>query len=300
MGSSRNRLPPSNAEPRPRKTRRRLFFLLLLFVAAVAAAPTIIANSPLRNLLASAVSAEGWRMESKQASLSWIGGQTLTGVSIVDAAGNPLLTAETISLGRSLLSLAANQNELGKLTIVRPVVDLVTRAEGSNLEDFLSALGSSETTEKGPSLSLEIIDGMVRGFDEPSGQQWLLSQTNLAVELGHTASGFAMNGSTNLSAGPNGLPGRIQVQFRQIAENQNQLDLLAESLPLAPLEPFLSRIVPGSHLSGTARRFAGRKPPKARFRCRPAGSSTRCSSTRRPTSCQAIDCSAKSFRCRGS
>ncbi|NOY30544.1 MAG: hypothetical protein GXP28_10330 [Planctomycetes bacterium] len=243
----------------PRK--RWLIFLLLLFVAAVVAAPTIIANTPLRNLLAKVVLVDDWRFVCKQASLSWTGRQTLTGVSIVDVAGNPLLTAETISLERSLLSLAANQNDLGKLTIVRPIVRLETRAEGSNLEDFLAALDPSETSEEGRAssstselvaIAIEITDGLVQGFDEPSQQQWRLSQTNFAIELGRAARGFTMNGSMNLSSEPNGIPGRIQIQFHQIAENQNQLDLLAEHLPLTPLEPFLSRIVPGSRLAGTA------------------------------------------------
>jgi len=252
MESSRKTRRQPEVVRRPRKLKRRLIFLLLLFVATAAAAPMIVANTPLLNLLVKAVPVADWRIQCKQASLSWTGRQTLTDVSIVDAAGNPLLTGETLLLERSLLSLAANQNELGKLTIIRPVVSLVTRADGSNLEDFLTALGSDETTEEGPSVSIEIIDGVVRGFDEPSRQQWLLSQANFAIELGRDAGGFAVNGSMNLSSGKNGSPGQIKVQFHQIAENQNQLDLLVESLPLTPLEPFLSRILPGSRLAGTA------------------------------------------------
>jgi len=97
----------------------------------------------------------------------------MSGVSIVDSAGKPLFTAESLLLERSLLALAANQNELGKLTVVRPVVSVVTRADGSNLEDFLEALASglkaeddqaATTPEEGLSVSVEIVDGVVRGM----------------------------------------------------------------------------------------------------------------------------------------
>ena len=269
MGSPRKRRRPSEAAVadgatarRPRRAKRRLIVLLLLLVAAVAAAPTIVAKTPLRNLLALAVSAGDWRIESEQTSLSWTGRQTMSGVSIVDSAGKPLVSVERLTFERSLLALAANQNDLGKLTVVRPVVRVVTRAEGSNLEDFLEALASgwktandeaASTSEEGISVSVEIVDGVVRGFDEPTQQQWLLDQINLAAEFGSvTAGGFAVDGSMNLRSGENGLPGQIKIQYQQIAENQNQLDLLAEDLPLGPLEPFLSRILPGSRLSGTA------------------------------------------------
>jgi len=247
---------------RPRKTKRRLIVLMLLMAGTVAAMPTIVANTPLRNLLSSTLPVAGWRIESEQVSLSWTGQQTLRGVSLVDLEGKPLLAVETLTLERSLLALATNQNDLGKLTLVRPIVSIVTRAEGSNLEDFLAAWDSGSTTKEQqaasstnakPNITVEIIEGVVHGFDEPTKRQWLLDQAALVVELGsQTTGGFALNGNMNLSSGPQGSAGRIKVQFQQIAENQNQLDLLAENLPLTPLEPLLSRLLPGSRLAGTA------------------------------------------------
>ncbi len=247
---------------RPRRAKRRLIVLLLLLATAIAAAPTIVASTPLRNmLLGKSVPVEGWHIRSERATFAWTGEQTLTGVSIVDSSGQELFSAEAITIDRWLLSLAANQNDLGKLKIVRPLLSVVTRTEGSNLEDFLAAREASSKPKDDATLStsgpattvtVEIVEGVVRGFDQPSQQQWLLDQVNFVVDLGGAAAGgFALNGTMNLSSGENGPPGRLKVQFQQIAEQQHQLDLLAQRLPLAPLEPLLSRILPGSRLAGT-------------------------------------------------
>ena len=247
---------------RPRKWKRRLIALTLLLMVGVVAAPTIVANTPLRNLLNNAISADGWQIRSERGSLSWIGQQKLQGVSIVDPEGNPLLTAESVTLDRSLLALAANQKDLGRFTLIRPVASIVTDAEGSNLEDFLTALKSSSKPDENksasssnskPKCSIGIVEGIIRGFDMPTGNKWLLDQANLVVELGDTSTGgFAITGEMNLSSDANSSPGRVKVQLKQIAENQKQLDLLAENLTLTPLEPLVSRMLPGCKMSGTA------------------------------------------------
>ncbi|MCA9229824.1 MAG: hypothetical protein KDA57_04175 [Planctomycetales bacterium] len=253
---------PASELPAPRRAKRRLLLFLLLIVALVGAAPTIVANTPLRNLLlARAVSAPGWQIKTEHAAFAWTGEQMLAGVSILDSAGQTLVTAEAISLERSLFALATNQSSLGKLRIVRPALNMVTRADGSNLEDFLAALDADTTAKEdqnassaknAPNISVEIVSGIVQGYDQPSQQQWRIDEANLLVGLGSaTAGGIALSGNMNLSSAQGGAPGRVQVRFQQIAEHQSQLDLLAETLPLAPLEPFLSRTLPGCRVAGT-------------------------------------------------
>ena len=83
---------PEQPQVRPRRTKRRLALLLLLLLAAAVLAPTIIAETPLRNtLLGLAMPADRWRVECQDASLSWTGHQSLQRVTIVDPTGQPLL-----------------------------------------------------------------------------------------------------------------------------------------------------------------------------------------------------------------
>jgi len=257
---------------RPRRARRaprRLALFVLLLTVTVVAVPTMVAKSSLRNtLLGMTMPDGGWRIESQQASLAWLGGQSLRGVSIVDPDGKLLLTVESITLDRSLLALAANRNDLGKVQLVRPVGYLATRSDGSNVEDLLAAIGNKESPRDEtanqsppvlPAIQVEIVDGAVRGFDTELRQEWTLNQANLVAMMGEAAAGgLDINGAIRLSQGK-GEPtdetkestGRLKFRLKQTAEGQQQLDLLAEQLPLEPLRPWLARILTGCRVSGT-------------------------------------------------
>ena len=246
---------------------RRLVLLTLLIGIIAVATPTIIAKTPLRNtLLGWAMPAGGWRIDSQRASLAWFSGQTLRGVSIVDPDGKLLLTVESLTLDRSLLALAANRNELGKVRLVQPVAYVVARAKGSNVEDLLAALQTSvpprdepppRSSTALPTMQVEIVNGAVRGFDLASQQYWNLNQANLVATVSRT-DGIGLNGSARLSRGKDAPAidassntGRLQFRLQQIASGQQQLDLLTEQLPLEPLQPWLARLLTGCRISGT-------------------------------------------------
>ncbi len=89
---------------RIQKFKRRLMLLGLLLIAVIAAAPTIVSRSSLHNSLLARAMPPGWRVESESAALSWMGFQKLHGVTITDAEGKPLLTAESVTLPRTLIS----------------------------------------------------------------------------------------------------------------------------------------------------------------------------------------------------
>lgn len=256
--------PTEPSEPtRPRRGRRvmrRLFVFLLLVLAAVAAAPAIIANTPLRDTLLGWAMPNGrWGIRTHHAALTWTGTQTLEQVEIIDPEGKPLLVVGSITLDRSLFALVTNQSDLGKLRVEQPVVYLLTRTDGSNVEDFLAALGSqpaapdaaAPTSGKPTTIEIEVLDGTVRGFDVASQRSWALSGVGALVKLGGAAGGLEATGSAQLAMGQDGAPGNLKFRLQQIAQDQRQLDLLAERLPLEPLQPFLARVLPGAWINGT-------------------------------------------------
>ena len=251
-------------QPRPRRgrrTMRRLVVFLLLVVAAVAAAPAIIANTPLRDTLLGWAMPDGrWGIRTGRTVLTWTGAQTLEQVEIVDPEGKPLMVVGSITLDRSLLALITDQNDLGKLRVQQPVVYLVSRPDGSNVEDFIAGLASQpappgdavQTPGKPTTIEIEVVDGEVRGFDAASQRGWALTGAGAIVKLGATPGGLEATGSAKLAMGQDEAAGGLKFRLQQIAQDQRQLDLLADHLPLEPLQPFLARVLPGAWINGTA------------------------------------------------
>ncbi|MCG8448373.1 MAG: hypothetical protein MI725_02180 [Pirellulales bacterium] len=242
---------PAPSPRRQNKTLRRLFLLLILLLGLVAAAPTIVSQTPLRNyLLGMALPApgSGWGIEAQSASLSWSGNQTMTGLSIVDPTGQPFLMVESITWDRSLLAIAAKWTDLGKVRLQKPTAYLVIRPDGSNAEDLLSEMlqeeGESSSTQL--SLQVEVAGGTLHGLDTATRHGWSLTEANLIANLGGD-----VTGSANLVTTQNGAQGHLKFRLQPIEAGGQQLDLLAEQLPLQILQPWLARALPGAQLSGT-------------------------------------------------
>jgi translocation and assembly module TamB len=267
---------------RPRWRRRFLVFVAG-GIALIAFGPTIVAKTPLRNLLAtSALPPNSAQVVINDASFSWISGQSIAGVTLADAAGKPVATIERASIDRSLVALAANKRHFGKIVVTRPVMNLETRDGGSNVEDLLQRVAEAvaeqtRTTLTPPSDSggapalaeIEIIEGTILGRDTTTGQLWridglaLTARPNESGAWEATAAGIltlgadAPNASSQTSS-----PGRFKLQLAPVpagtatvAPNDpapQQLNLIADRLPLAPLEPWLARILPQARLLGVA------------------------------------------------
>lgn len=266
MSAKRNRRrepadPEEIARPKSgRRTLRRFILLLLLVLATVAAAPAIIANTPLRDTLLGWSMPKGrWGVRTARSTLTWTGTQSLEQVEIVDPDGKPLLRVGSITMDRSLLALATNRSNFGKLRVQRPVVYLLTRPDGSNLEDFLAALDSQPTSPgdgapasgETAAIEIEVVDGEVRGFDIASQRGWEATDANVLVKLGTTPGGLEAAGSASLALGQDEPAGGLKFRLQQIAQDQRQLDLLADRLPLEPIQPFLARLLPGAWVNGT-------------------------------------------------
>lgn len=250
--------------PRPRRRRsrflRRLFVLLLLACAAVAAAPTIIANTPLRDTLLGWAMPDGrWGVKTGRAEFSWTGVQVLEGVELFDPAGKQLLMVGAVSLDRSLLALVTDQRDLGTLTVREPVLVVESRPGGSNVEDLLASVGANPPAAGAgasdstlPVVVVEVVNGTVRGVDTVSQRTWTLNGGNATVKLGAEPVSLEATGNATLSLGENQPAGQAKFRVQQIAADQYQIDLLADRLPLEPLQPWLARALPGAWINGAA------------------------------------------------
>ncbi|WP_428306836.1 hypothetical protein [Lacipirellula sp.] len=273
-------LPSSRRARRRRGGRWKFLSVLGALIALAVAAPTIIANSPLRNsLLAKAVPATVGRLTARDAVFSWTGSQALGGVVFIDAKGTHQFEAESIQTNRSLIGFLSNANALGKITLTRPVLHVETRDGGSSVEDLVAqiaaaAVQSAQESGGGPSapksFEVEIVDGMLVGHDLATGQQWQV------VGLAATAkplpsAGWDVVADGVMRLGPPataGLPapaavadqaGRFKFHLAPAAPvngapatNSQTMQLIADRLPLAPIEPWLARVLPGAKVTGDA------------------------------------------------
>src|SRR5215212_6616886 len=119
----------------------KLLTFLVLALIVIGLLPIIVAKTPLRNvLLSSALPRDSVTVTIGDASLNWFGSPSLSTVEIKDATGDKLLAAESVKIDRTPLYLAMNSHNLGTIQIVRPVIHIKVRPDGSNLEDALQKL----------------------------------------------------------------------------------------------------------------------------------------------------------------
>jgi hypothetical protein len=265
---------------RRRKFRWRRWFVafVLLVVGVVAAAPWLVANSPLRQwVLLRAVSPQVGRLACGGARFSWTDEQTLTDVIFTNSQGETVVTAARVRLDRSLLALLSHPAELGRLVVTRPVAALVTRPDGSNLEDLYRAWAAFENSRapdadsaagmSSPTQWFELVveEGAVHGLDQLTQQRWQLSQVQFTVgcrrateiaQVAERTSPVVMWQGTGqsqvglLNAQGVVAPGLLRFGLQTDPAGDMQLEVLADQVPLTPLQPWLARTLPGSQLVG--------------------------------------------------
>jgi hypothetical protein len=245
--------------------------LLLLVAVVVALLPTLVATTPLRNMLvAAAVPGDQVRVTVGEASLGWFSEPVLSRIEIRDAAGEPLAAIESLRVGRTPLALATNWRDLGEVEIARPTVYLAVRPDGSNLEDAIGdALGeiagsgdprtteAAEPTARPLAVAVRVVDGTLLVHDAATGRQWRTSGLNVQYDSRGATSGIGqLNASGQLEtkeAGASGaIPaGRFSVSLVAADDGRQQLDWQAEAVSLAVVQPWMHRFVAGTELGGT-------------------------------------------------
>ncbi len=257
------------ASPCAGSVRRKLLTFLVLMAIVVAFLPTIVATTPLRNvLLSAAMPSDAVRVSIGGASLSWISGPSLTGVQVVDSAGNALLSADSVAVDRSPANLLMNSHDLGVIQINRPAIHLKVRPDGSDLEDALQKLLADVSKNAKPSVdkqdvagapvafAIQLVDGTILAEDVATGRVWRIEGVNVQYDC-HGAGGGLGNGSVSgqiTVANPGGAApmsaGRFAVAIKPNS-GRNEMTLQADGIALALAQPWLHRFASVSELNGT-------------------------------------------------
>src|SRR3954465_6387335 len=168
--------------------KKKLLTLLALVLIVVGVLPIIVSKTPLRNVLLSCVlPRDSVRVTIGDASLNWFGSPALSTGEVKDAAGDTLLAVESIKIDHTPLYLVMNSHDVGTVQLVRPIIHVKVRPDGSNLEDLLQKLAPSaaegepqagSSTQKPTAFVVQLVEATILADDIATGRQWRLQNVN--------------------------------------------------------------------------------------------------------------------------
>ena len=163
---------------------------IAMVLALVFFAPTIVAKTPLFPYAVAIVTADiDGQVEIKSASLGWLSGIRLTDIVVRDNSGQVMATLAEVEIDRSLLALATDSSNLGRITITKPDIMIKLDAASSNWEKALASYLTTEpdTTKSASPIAAELLvaDGHVRIVDTHSQQSCEFNSVQVDASLQH-------------------------------------------------------------------------------------------------------------------
>lgn len=256
-------------EGRKRNKRRMWPWMLLLFLAAVFFLPMIVGQTALKDkAIKYATSDFNGTVNVDHVSLGWFSPVKLKGISVLDAESQPLLQVDEVTTTKPLLGFITG-SDYGEVVISQPVMHLLLRPDGSNLEDALAKYISVSATEpknelqsmqpfRLPAMTVKCVGGRAVVTSVATNEQWdvdglnVVAKTNtleapLALEVqcqfldqqGSAIGGFATNCQVD-GAGD------------ALAFNSAQIAINSQHVPLALAAPIANRFVGPTQTAGYA------------------------------------------------
>lgn len=272
--------------PAPKRTGKsaRRFFLLLVLLAVVAVfLPQIVAFTGLHNsILAQLVPASAARVTCHDATLAWWSPPVLSGVEVRGANGQPVLTATTVRMARTVFDLLQNSKQLGVITVESPALYVQVRPDGSNVEDIVAALADPANppsvnppapSGNGASFQLRVVNAIALVEDVATGRSWRTEQVNLEYDAPADQSGLVRLTATGVVPSGADQSGGFSVELEPTDDGRQQLTWQARGVPVSAALPWLRRVVDEPEIDGwlTAEGSAAWSPTANAGMALPAG-----------------------------
>jgi hypothetical protein len=254
---------PASRPPEKKRGRlfRRLGFFLIFLAVLVWFLPSIVIHTPLLGFIIHKATGE-WKgtVSIQSASVGWLSPISISGIEVRDEQNQPMLTAASVTGDKSLLAIACNYSQLGRFRVDKPLVSIVMRERGSNVEDLMDKLPPSppESGQKpsaGVAVDLEISDGAIKITDEPAKQSWQFDKFDVRLALpADSNQPMTLKASAVLTDGRQ--PGKLSAEFSMKSsaadktKNSGDATLQLENLPLSAMQTLLDRAMPKSRLAG--------------------------------------------------
>ena len=223
-------------------------------------APEIVSQTSLRQNVANwATQGLPLRVELGPTSLSWMKPVSLRKLRVLDSDGQSLLAVKELRSEKTLWQLATQRSTLGAFTLIEPIGHVVLRADGSNVEDVVTALMSGPSTEPAPAIRLDIVNARVE-FEHPASKRMsAIESVDLKVSSG--ANGVELFAAEIPSKSASAVAGNGQFAAyfgKPVADSEalskpddsQQLMVRAKDLRLDWLNPVLARWQSRGEVSG--------------------------------------------------
>jgi uncharacterized protein involved in outer membrane biogenesis len=150
-------------KPRHKRWTWRLGFFLVGLAVLAWFLPAIVVNTPILGWIVRKASGSlKCSVSIQSASLGWLSPISVKGIAIRDEQNQAMFEVSALTSDKSLLSILRNYTQLGQFRVEKPVISLVLRSDGSNVEDLLANF-KSETPQKKSStnvaIDLAVVDG---------------------------------------------------------------------------------------------------------------------------------------------
>ena len=235
----------------PRRKRRRWPWILLILLVLLYFLPTLILQTPLKQ------KAIGWATADLKGNIvvdkistGWFSPTTVSGVTVLDEAGQPLVTVDKVTTTKSLYGFATAGNDYGSIEVDSPKIYLQLRPDGSNLEDAIAEYmkPTDEPATDLPHLLLKINKAEVHIASATDSKKTLISNLNVNSEIaGQTAAVIAeVDCATETTGEPSGtlqLKLALDAGSKQIIVDNGTCQLQTQSVPLAAIVPVLQRVI---------------------------------------------------------
>ena len=164
--------------------RRGIIFLLVLAVL-VALAPQIITKTALKETLISRVTADyPFQISVESLSVGWFSQVKATNVQLRDSQGELLLRVPQLTMDRTLLDLASNQQDLGRVTLQQVQTDLKLNKATHNWQTFLSDLANMPAGESKPvDIEVVVADSTIQVHDLMRDRNWQLTPCQAMLSI---------------------------------------------------------------------------------------------------------------------
>ncbi|MGQ0634706.1 MAG: hypothetical protein ACT4QC_08850 [Planctomycetaceae bacterium] len=256
--SSRAKTPgPSRKRARPSRGWKVLIggicgLLCLLLLLA----PTLVAWSPLRHDVPR-VRLKGYpgKIRVGSASLAWWSPIELRDVELFDLQGNSFITVERYNEERTVWTLLFDRDDPPRLTVSRPVVNVVLRDDGSNAEDLLRPV-LEQRRSRPRERQAEVVEGQVKVSEPHSGKSWEWRDVALGLKstLDPKKTGSA-HLEMRLTGAPEAGPLTVDISFPAgdgiFMFGRTLATVNTQRLPLSVLNPLVHRALsPDLELQG--------------------------------------------------